>query len=182
MKRKYTNFEIGDLVKDKFSIMRKRRVGEITSINDHFFECIQINPKTLEVTFGLQLEPKRFKVKKDAVKKFTPVKELLRRNAFDLGTYVEFFRKKHPSHKKYGMIIGYLNEEEGLYPHSYDMGHHNGKDLLECIEVEPRKGLPRILHGNGSPKKFVASADLCKSLMVLDVDENGNHQTSFKLA
>ena len=81
MKRKYTNFEIGDLVRDKFSIMRKRRVGEIISINDHFFECIQINPKTLEVTFGLQLEPKRFKVKKDAVKKFTPVKELLRKNA-----------------------------------------------------------------------------------------------------
>ena len=58
---------------------------------------------------------------------------------------------------KYGRILGYLNQEEGLYPHSYDVGEHNGKDLIEGVQIDTKVSLPRILNQDNKPKHLYDS-------------------------
>ena len=82
---------------------------------------------------------------------------------------------------RYGMIMGYLNQEEGLYPHSYDAGKYNGKDLLECVEVDSKPGLHRVLNEDGNPKKFVADSKNCKIVNVVRVDDHGKPTTLLRL-
>ena len=59
-----------------------------------------------------------------------------------------------------------------MYPHSYDMRRHNGKDLLECIEVKP-VGLARVTNDSGEPKIFVADPHHCKVVDVIVDEEDG---------
>ena len=69
--------------------------------------------------------------------------------------------------------MGYLNREEGLYPHSYDLQEHNGKDLLQCVEINP-DNLKRILDADNHPNIFIADPNKCKVVDIVDKDENGN--------
>ncbi len=50
--------------------------------------------------------------------------------------------------------MGYLNQEEGLYPHSYDKGEYNGHDLLECVQIDPKPGLHRMTEADGHQKSL----------------------------
>ena len=81
---------------------------------------------------------------------------------------------------KYGRIICFLNEEEGLYPHSYDIGKHNGKDLLQCVEINPNN-LKRLLDDQGHPFIFIANPSRCEIKNVIDVDEDGKTNMNLKL-
>ena len=64
----------------------------------------------------------------------------------------------------------YLNQEEGLYPHSYDIHKHNGKDLLECVEINPNN-LKRVLDSENHPSIFIADPNKCKLVEPLNKDE-----------
>tara|TARA_B100001093_G_scaffold345680_1_gene330356 strand:- start:555 stop:1130 length:576 start_codon:yes stop_codon:yes gene_type:complete len=184
MKKKKRELEIGDHVKETgFTRTGRRRIGEIISIlsdskSDPTIECIRICPKELTPLEGGNGEIKRFKSKRSKLKHYIPRKSLFKKETFEVGKCVAC---KSGGRTRYGRIMGYLNQEEGLYPHSYDKGEYNGHDLLECVQIDPKPGLHRIIDEDGNPKKFVGYPEKCKLIKVLDTDDKGNPTTKLRL-
>ena len=184
MKKKKRELEIGDHVKEtSFARTGRRRIGEIISIlsdskSDPTIECIRICPKELIPLEGGNGEIKRFKSKRSTLKHDIPRKNLFTKETFEVGKCVAC---KSGGRTRYGRIMGYLNQEEGLYPHSYDKGEYNGHDLLECVQIDPKPGLHRIIDEEGNPKKFVGYPEKCKLIKVLDTDDKGNPTTKLRL-
>ena len=184
MKKKIQELEIGDHVRQtSCTSIKKRKVGEIISIlsdnkKDPTIECIQIDDKSLEPIEKSVGKYKKFKCKRSKLKHYIPRKKLFKKKSFSVGEYIIY---KTNGRAKYGRILGYLNKEEGLYPHSYDLGDHNGKDLLECVQVETKVGLPRILDQNNKPKTFIAEPNKCKLIDIIDVDDKGNPTAAIRL-
>ena len=50
---------------------------------------------------------------------------------------------------------------------------YNGKDLLECVEISGRAGLPHKLDSLGQVKRFQADPKHTKLCEVLPMDKNG---------
>lgn len=172
MIKKNNKLEVGDHVREKLKL--KKRVGQIITIlqdseTNPTLECILVNPKNLLPKENLFGEHKIFKIKRDKVKYYIPRHKLFEKKSFEIGDYIHY---KGRTRIKYGRIICYLNEEEGLYPHSYDIHKHNGKDLLECVEINPNN-LKRILDEEDHPIIFIANPNKAKIVAVLDKDENG---------
>ena len=184
MKKTKREIEIGDHVKEtSFARTGRRRIGEIISIlsdskSDPTIECIRICPKELIPLEGGNGEIKRFKSKRSKLKHYIPRKNLFTKETFEVGKCVAC---KSGGRTRYGRIMGYLNQEEGLYPHSYDKGEYNGHDLLECVQIDPKPGLHRIIDEEGNPKKFVGYPEKCKLIKVLDTDDKGNPTTKLRL-
>ena len=184
MKKTKRELEIGDHVKEtSFARTGRRRIGEIISIlsdskSDPTIECIRICPKELIPLEGGNGEIKRFKSKRRKLKHYIPRKNLFTKETFEVGKCVAC---KSGGRTRYGRIMGYLNQEEGLYPHSYDKGEYNGHDLLECVQIDPKPGLHRIIDEEGNPKKFVGYPEKCKLIKVLDTDDKGNPTTKLRL-
>ena len=183
MTKKKRELEIGDSVKETTSTNGKKRIGEIVSIlqdnpGDPTIECVLIDANELTPIEGAMGELKRFKSKRSKLKHYTPRKNLFTKETFDIGKHISY---KIGGRLKYGRIMGYLNQEEGLYPHSYDKGEYNGHDLLECVEIDPKPGLHRILEVSGEPRKFVAQPEKSKLIKVVDVDSSGNPTTKLRL-
>tara|TARA_Y100000589_G_C27093479_1_gene604943 strand:- start:204 stop:761 length:558 start_codon:yes stop_codon:yes gene_type:complete len=177
-KKKKRELSIGDHIKE---IGLKKRVGEIVSIledskTNPTIECIEIHEKELYPIERSTGEYKKFKVKKNNCKQYTPRKNLFKKEGFKSGGYL---MNKMGGRVRYGMIVGFLNQEEGLYPHSYDTGEHNGKDLLECIQVQP--DLRRMLDADGKPVKFISDPSNCKPVKVIRTDDKGNPITDVRL-
>ena len=184
MKKTKRELEIGDHVKEtSFARTGRRRIGEIISIlsdskSDPTIECIRICPKELTPLEGGNGEIKRFKSKRSKLKHYIPRKNLFTKETFEVGKCIAC---KSGGRTRYGRIMGYLNQEEGLYPHSYDKGEYNGHDLLECVQIDPKPGLHRMTEADGTPKKFVGYPDKCKLIIVIDTDSQGNPTTKLRL-
>lgn len=165
-------FIVGDLIKEK-SFRLKKRIGEILAIREDSksnptFECMLVHHRTLEPIEDAFGKHKTFNVKKDKCKRYVPRHKLFVRKPFDISSFI--FSKN-----RYGRIIGYLNREDGLYPHSYDMRKHNGRDLLECVEINP-VGLNRTTNDWGEPKIFVVDPDNCKVVEAFYDEEDGKNK------
>lgn len=184
MKKKREELEVGDHVRQtSCTSIKKRKVGEISCIlsdskKDPTIECIEVNEKTLEPIEKSMGQYKKFKSKLSKLKHYIPRSSLFKKRNFAVGEYISH---KMNGRIKYGRILGYLNQEEGLYPHSYDVGEHNGKDLIECVQIDTKVGLPRILNQDNKPKTFIAEPSKCKLLEVIDKDDKGNPTTSITL-
>lgn len=183
MTKKKRELEIGDHVKEIKSNRGKKRFGEILliledNVGDPTIECAEIDAKELiplEDGFG---NLKKFKCKRSNLKHYIPRKNLFKKETFEVGKCVAC---KSGGRTRYGRIMGYLNQEEGLYPHSYDKGEYNGHDLLECVQIDPKPGLHRMTEADGTPKKFVGYPDRCKLIKVIDTDSQGNPTTKLRL-
>jgi hypothetical protein len=181
MKKNVRDLEVGDHIKES-SFKVKRRVGQIMTILEDnkkspTLECILVHPKTLLPIENLFGQHKVFKAKRDSVKSYTPRNELLKKKSLEIGSYIVYRGK---ARVKYGRIICYLNQEDGLYPHSYDIHKHNGKDLLECVQIDPDT-LRRTLDADENPQIFIANPTKCKNVNVLDKDENGRTLINLRL-
>ena len=165
-------FIVGDLIKEK-SFRLKKRIGEILAIREDSktnptFECMLVHHRTLEPIEDAFGSHKTFNIKKDKCKYYVPRHKLFARKPFDISSFISY-------KNKYGRIICYLNREDGLYPHSYDMRKHNGRDLLECIEINPI-GLNRITNDLGESKIFIADPDNCKVIEAFYDEEDGKNK------
>ncbi len=176
--------EIGDNIKEiKPRKGGKKRFGEILLIlddskTDPMVECAEIDPKELTLIEDAFGNLKKFKTRRSNIKHYVPRKTLFRKETFDVGKCVAC---KSGNRTRYGRIMGYLNQEEGLYPNSYNEGRYNGHDLLQCVQIDPKPGLHRMLESDGSPKIFVGYPDKCKLVQIIDVDSNGNPTTKLRL-
>ena len=184
MTKKKRELEIGDNIKEiKPRKGGKKRFGEILLIlddskTDPMVECAEIDPKELTLIEDAFGNLKKFKTRRSNIKHYVPRKTLFRKETFDVGKCVAC---KSGNRTRYGRIMGYLNQEEGLYPNSYNEGRYNGHDLLQCVQIDPKPGLHRMLESDGSPKIFVGYPDKCKLVQIIDVDSNGNPTTKLRL-
>jgi hypothetical protein len=72
---------------------------------------------------------------------------------------------------KFGLVVGF-HHPDGLYSDSWENGY-NGKDVIECVEISGRSGLPRKRDQIGKIKKFeltFSQAQLCE---IIPMDING---------
>ena len=163
---------VGSFVKEK-SFRVKKRIGQILAIREDSksnptFECMLVHSRTLEPIEDAFGKHKTFNIKKDKCKYYVPRHKLFARKPFDISSFISY-------NNKYGRIICYLNREDGLYPHSYEIRRHNGRDLLECVEINPI-GLNRITNDSGESKIFVADPDKCKVIEAFYDEEDGKNK------
>jgi hypothetical protein len=163
--------QVGDKIVEKHKTRTHRRIGEVLFIRSGKIpkaEILELNKhdlsplKTTDIqknkTFNLPLsECKHLNMFRYGEKKRFKVGDVIQRNTL--------------AKIRFGTIVGFIHPE-GLYSESYEKGH-NGKDLLECVEISGRAGLPRKLDPDGNPKVFLAEPDKCKHCEILPMDHNG---------
>ena len=95
---------------------------------------------------------------------------------FEKGDVIQY---KRGSTMKYGRIVCFVHPD-GLYSTSHEEGY-NGKDLLECVEIDKKPGLLQKTGPDGEPKRFQAQGDLCKIMEVITVNAKGEPTTMHRL-
>ena len=58
---------------------------------------------------------------------------------------------------------------------------YNGKDLLECVEIDKKPGLIQKMDADGQPKRFQAHGKDCKIMKVITTDSKGQPTTMHKI-
>jgi len=181
-KKKKKIIEIGDHVKEiTASKGSKKRCGEVLMIlqddpGDPTCECMEVNPDDLspleKKADGIQM----FKTKRSKLKHYTPIKKLFTKKTFEKGDVIQH---KKGTRIKYGRIVCFVHPD-GLYTKSHEEGY-NGKDLLECVEIDKKPGLLQILGPDGEPKRFQAKGRECKIMKVITTDSKGDETTMHRL-
>ena len=163
---------IGDVVTENSNHLRKKRIGEIIFIrvgrgNDRKFELIQLSRHDLSPITKYDMSNKQFSLRESQCEKVN-LADFERKKSFELGQTI---CDEHENWSRYGRIVGFLNPD-GLYSNSYEKGH-NGKDLLECVEISARNGLPRKTLENGQAKTFFVKPYKSRVCEILPMDKNG---------
>ena len=181
-KKKKKTIEIGDYVKEiTASKGIKRRCGEVLMIlqddpGDPTCECMEVDPDDLapleKKADGIQL----FKTKRSKLKHYTPIKKLFTKKTFEKGDVIQHTKG---ARIKYGRIVCFVHPD-GLYSKSHEEGY-NGKDLLECVEIDKKPGLLQVLGPDGEPKRFQAKGKECKIMKVITTDSKGEETTMHRL-
>jgi len=162
---------IGDRVIERFPIGKRKRIGEIMFIIEsrrRKFELLQLNHHDLSPLHRHNNEQlKFFRLREDQCKRLNEFK-YREKTTFCIGDVI-----KHKGHLRvrYGKIVSFVHPE-GLYTESNEKGY-NGKDLIECVEIEPRKGLAIKLDSDGDLKRFVIGPSHCKTCEILPMDKKG---------
>ena len=169
--KKYKPLTIGDRVIEKFPTGSKKRIGEIVFVIDgkrKKFELLQLNRHDLSPLVRHNNEQlKFFRLREDQCKRLNEFK-YREKKIFRIGDVI-----RHSSHGRirFGKIVSFVHPE-GLYTESNEKGY-NGKDLIECVEISPRKGLTSKFDGDGEIKRFVIGPSHCKICEIMPMDKNG---------
>jgi hypothetical protein len=163
-KLKKKEIEIGDHVRETVSSKGKKRCGEVLMIlqdnpGDPTLECVEVHPDELTPLVKGSDGMKTFKTK-----------------TFEKGDVI---RHKRGSTIRYGRIVCFVHPD-GLYSTSHEEGY-NGKDLLDCVEIDKKPGLLQIIGPDGEPKRFEAQGKDCKIMKVITVDSKGEETTMHKI-
>ncbi len=180
-KKKKKDIEIGDHVKETVASKGKKRCGEVLMIladdpGDPTMECVEVHPDDLTPLEKGSDGMRTFRAKKSKLKLYTPRKQLFAKKTFEKGDVV---RHKRGSTIRYGRIVCFVHPD-GLYSTSHEEGY-NGKDLLECVEIDKKPGLLQIIGPDGEPKRFQAQGKDCKIIKVITVDSKGEDTTMHRL-
>lgn len=170
MKKKQKPLEIGDRVIEKVPIGKKKRIGEVIFVQEgrhRKLELLQLNRHDLTPLRRANLELKFFRIPENRCKKLN---EWMRykRKTFQISDVIRHSRN---GRVRYGRIISFVHPD-GLYTDSNEKGY-NGKDLIECIAIKGRDGLPRKKDSSGEIMRFVIGPDHAKICEILPMDLNG---------
>ena len=181
-KKKKKTIEIGVHVKEIASSKgNKKRCGEVLMIlqddpGDPTCELLEVNPDDLtpleKGSDGVQM----FKAKRSKLKPYTPRKQLFSKKTFEKGDVIQ---SKRAGSFRYGRIVCFVHPD-GLYSTSHEDGY-NGKDLIECVEIEKKPGLLQVIGPDGDPKRFQAQGRDCKIMKVITTDSKGEETTMHRL-
>ena len=180
-KKEKKDIEIGDHVKEIVSTKGKKRCGEVLMIladnpGDPTMECVEVHPDDLTPLEKGSDGMRTFRAKRSKLKLYTPRKLLFTKKTFEKGDVV---RHKRGSTIRFGRIVCFVHPD-GLYSTSHEEGY-NGKDLLECVEIDKKPGLMQIIGPDGEPKRFQAQGKDCKIIKVITVDSKGEDTTMHRL-
>ena len=169
--KKFKSLQVGDLIIENNSLRRNKRIGEVVFIREgkrRKIQLVQLNKHDLSPVCNLdESRLKIFTLPENECRIFDQSK-YDRPSKFVLGQVIKC---RIGEVYKYGRIVGYLHPD-CLYSDSYEKGH-NGKDLLECVEISPHKGLFRKIASNGKPKIFYARPDRAKVCEIIPMNKDG---------
>jgi len=180
-KKKKRDIEIGDFVKETVSSKGKKKCGEVLMIladnpGDPTIECVEVHPDELTPLEKGSDGMRTFRTKRSKLKHYTPRKLLFSKKTFEKGDVV---RHKRGTTIRYGRIVCFVHPD-GLYSTSHEEGY-NGKDLLECVEIEKKPGLMQKTGPDGEPKRFQAQGKDCKIIKVITTNTKGEDTTMHRL-
>jgi len=180
-KKKKKDIEIGDFVKETVSSKGKKKCVEVLMIladnpGDPTIECVEVHPDELTPLEKGSDGMKTFRTKRSKLKHYTPRKLLFSKKTFEKGDVV---RHKRGTTIRYGRIVCFVHPD-GLYSTSHEEGY-NGKDLLECVEIEKKPGLMQKTGPDGEPKRFQAQGKDCKIIKVITTNTKGEDTTMHRL-
>ena len=137
-------------VRETASSRGKKRCGEVLMIlqdnpGDPTLECVEIHPDELTPLEKGSDGLKTFKAKRSKLKLYTPRKQLFKKKTFEKGDVV---RHKRGGSFRYGRIVCFVHPD-GLYSTSHEQGY-NGKDLLECVEIDKKPVFCKKLERTGN--------------------------------
>lgn len=164
-------FELGDIVVEKNTSFGRKRVGEIVFITEGKrpkLRLIELSPRSLCPKFnGNYARLRHFSTLRENCRKLRVI-NIKKRKVFQLGDVI---RHRRHSSFRFGLIVGF-HHPDGLYSDSWEKGY-NGKDMIECVEISGRSGLPRKRDTDGRIKKFEIGPSNAKMCEVLPMDQNG---------
>ena len=180
-KKNIRDVQIGDFVRQLKATNGKKKCGEEVSIlqdnvGDPTLECIEVHPDELTPLEKGSDGIRTFKAKRSKLKIYTPRKTLFAKKTFEKGDVIQY---KRGGTMKYGRIVCFVHPD-GLYSTSHEEGY-NGKDLLECVEIDKKPGLLQKTGPDGEPKRFQAQGDQCKIMEVITVNAKGEPTTMHRL-
>lgn len=180
-KKKKKDIEIGDFVKETASSKGKKKCGEVLMIladnpGDPTIECVEVHPDELTPLEKGSDGMRTFRTKRSKLKPYTPRKLLFTKKTFEKGDVVQH---KRGGSIRYGRIVCFVHPD-GLYSTSHEEGY-NGKDLLECVEIEKKPGLLQKIGPDGDPKRFQAQGKDCKIMKVITTNAKGEDTTMHRL-
>ena len=180
-KKNIRDVEIGDFVRQLKAANGKKKCGEVVSIlqdnvGDPTLECIEVHPDELSPLEKGSDGIRTFKAKRSKLKIYTPRKTLFAKKTFEKGDVIQY---KRGGTVKYGRIVCFVHPD-GLYSTSHEEGY-NGKDLLECVEIDKKPGLLQKSGPDGEPKRFQAQGQQCKIMEVITVNAKGEPTTMHRL-
>ena len=180
-KKRNKDIEIGDFVKETVTANGKKRCGEALMIladnpGDPPIECVQVHPDELTPLEKGSDGMRNFRTKRSKLKPYTPRKALFSKKTFEKGDVI---RHKRGGTIRYGRIVCFVHPD-GLYSTSHEEGY-NGKDLLECVEIEKKPGLLQKIGPDGEPKRFQGQGKDCKIIKVITKNAKGEDTTMHKL-
>ena len=182
IRKKRKAIEIGDHVKETVAAKgSKKRCGEVLLIlqddpGDPTCELVEVDPDDLTPIEKGSDGVKLFKSKRSKLKHYTPIKKLFAKKTFTKGDIVQY---KKGTRVKYGRIVCFVHPD-GLYSKSHEDGY-NGKDLLDCVEIDKKPGLLQVIGPDGEPKRFQAKGKECKIMKVITTDSKGDETTMHRL-
>ena len=169
--KKNKGLQVGDLIIEKNRGRGNKRIGEVVFIREgrrRKIQLLQLNNHDLSPVSNFDKSRLKFFTLPEHECKILDREKYARPSKFVLGQVIKC---RLGAANKYGRIVGYLHPD-GLYSDSYERGH-NGKDLLECVEISPRKGLFRKIASNGKPKIFYARPDRAKACKIIPMNKDG---------
>jgi hypothetical protein len=162
---------LGMIVEEISSPTGQQRIGEIVSVfgdRNKKFQVLELNRHDLSPFFSNSKDKlKFFNVHSDNCRKLD-LSRIRKPNSFLPGDVV---RHSKNGRVRFGIIIGFTHPE-GLYSESIEKGY-NGKDLVECVEISGRAGLPQKIDSMGKVKRFTVGPSDLKICEVLPMDKNG---------
>jgi hypothetical protein len=165
------SFELGDIVVERNTGSGRKRVGEIVFITEGKrpkLKLLELAPRSLSPKFnGDCSRLKYFSSPREKCRKLL-VLNIKKRKVFQLGDVI---RHRRYGIFRFGIIVGF-HHPDGLYSDSWEKGY-NGKDIIECVEITGRSGLPRKRDNEGQIKKFEIGPSHAKLCEVLPMDQNG---------
>lgn len=169
--KRTTAYELGMIVEEIALSKDKKRIGEIVAIfgeKRKKFQVLQLNRHDLSPFFNNNKDKlKFFTVESEKCRKLD-LSRIRKPNSFLPGDVIRHSRN---GRIRFGIIIGFTHPE-GLYSESIEKGY-NGKDLIECVEISGRAGLPQKLDNYGNVKRFTTGPEHIKVCEVLPMDKNG---------
>ena len=164
-------FELGDIVVERSTSGKRKRIGEIIFIKEGKrtkLRLIELVPKSLSPKFSENHSRLRhFTLPIECCKKL----KLSRPSKGKVIQIGDVLLSRRLGILKFGLVVGF-HHPDGLYSDSWENGY-NGKDIIECVEISGRSGLPRKRDQIGKIKKFeltFSQAQLCE---IIPMDLNG---------
>ena len=161
---------VGDYIIEKITSLRKKRIGEIVFVRGEKikkYEAIQLKKHDLSPITRSDFTIKTFTVSERKCRRLNLFR-YYKKKTFEIGDIIKYSRA---GHFKFGKIVGFVHPDE-IFSDSYEKGF-NGKDLLQCIEISSKSGLPRKVGVNKRPKKFLAEHTRCKICQILPMGRDG---------
>ena len=166
-----SSFELGDVVVERNTGAGRKRVGEIVFITEGKrpkLRLVELAPRSLSPKFSGNFSKLRYFSTPPENCRRLNILNIKKRKVFQLG---DIIRHRRYGTFRFGIIVGF-HHPDGLYSDSWEKGY-NGKDIIECVEISGRSGLPRKRDSDGKITKFEIGPTHVKLCEILPMDQNG---------